>query len=147
MYTETRHPPVGLTPASDRALRFRHVLPGPMEDVWRRLLTEWLPQWLDVDSIPQMVGTPLRRGESVRGTVIGCYKGRRLRVRWIPAGLAEETILQVTLMDSALLEVGPPGVALEIEQEDLPGPAVREDLLAHWTAVLDGLDAAGTGAS
>ncbi|MDN5599466.1 MAG: hypothetical protein ACTHV2_03405 [Brachybacterium sp.] len=146
MHIETRHPPVGRAPDSDQELRFRHTLPGPMEDIWRRLLTEWLPQWLDVDSIPQMVGTPLRRGGSVRGKVIGCYTGRRLRTRWIPASLTEETILQVTLMDAALLEVGPPGVVLEIQQEDLPGPAAREDLLAHWTAVFDGLDAAGAGA-
>lgn len=82
----------------------------------------------------------------MRGKVIGCYTGRRLRTRWIPASLTEETILQVTLMDAALLEVGPPGVVLEIQQEDLPGPAAREDLLAHWTAVFDGLDAAGAGA-
>lgn len=57
MHIETRHPPVGRAPDSDQELRFRHTLPGPMEDIWRRLLTEWLPQWLDVDSIPQMVGT------------------------------------------------------------------------------------------
>lgn len=143
MDTETRRPPTGVAPAADRALRIRHTLPGPMEDIWQRLLTEWLPQWLDVDSIPQMVGTPLRRGGRVRGSVIGCYAGRRLRARWIPAGLAEETILQVTLMDAALLEVGPPGVVLEIQQEDLPDPAAREDLLVHWTAVLDALDTPG----
>src|SRR5690606_38983458 len=39
----------------------RHDLDSPAPEVWRRLLADWLPLWLGVDSVPQMVGAPLRR--------------------------------------------------------------------------------------
>lgn len=108
-----------------------------MEDVWRRLLTEWLPQRLGVDSVPQMVGAPMRHDGAVRGRVTGCHVGRRVRVRWTPVILDHETIFQVTLqepLDASLL-----GTVLEIHQERLLGPAERQALLARWNSVLDEL--------
>src|SRR5690606_7399330 len=66
----------------------RHDLDSPAPEVWRRLLADWLPLWLGVDSVPQMVGAPLRREGRGRGRVVGCHMGRRVRRRRIPSGLA-----------------------------------------------------------
>lgn len=137
MRTETRHVPVGLTPDAGWALDVRRNLPAPTEDIWRRLLTEWLPQWLDVESVPQMVGAPLRTDGGVRGRVSGCHVGRRVRVRWTPTTLDHETIFQVTVQEP--LEESLLGTVIEIHQERLLGPAERQSLLAHWTSVLDEL--------
>ena len=137
MRTATRHAPVGLTPDAGWALDVRRTLPAPPEDVWRRLHTEWLPQWLGVDSVPQMVGAPLRQDGAIRGRVSGCHMGRRVRLRWTPATLDHETIFQVTVQEP--LDPGVVGTVIEIHQERLLGPAERQTLLAHWTAVLDEL--------
>ncbi|HEX7352596.1 hypothetical protein [Brachybacterium sp.] len=137
MRTETRHSPVGLTRDAGWQLAVRRTLPAPTGDVWRRLLAEWLPQWLGVDSVPQMVGAPLRHQGTVRGRVIGCHVGRRVRVRWTPSTLDHETVFQVTLqapLESSLL-----GTVLEIHQERLLGAAERQGLLEQWTGVLDEL--------
>lgn len=134
---ESRPTPVG--PEAVWDLSVRRALPAPMDDVWQRLHSEWLPQWLGVDSVPQMVGSALRHGEEVRGRVTGCHAGRRLRVRWTAAALDHETDLQVTLLDAALLDGVPSGTVVEIRQERLLGPAERMGMLEHWTAVLDGL--------
>lgn len=137
MRTETRHVPVGLTPDAGWALTVRRTLPAPPEDIWRRLLTEWLPGWLEVDSVPQMVGSPLRWSGGTRGRVVGCHVGRRITVRWTPSSLDHETVFQVTLQEpfeDALL-----GTELEIHQERLLGVAERSALLTRWETVRDEL--------
>ena len=152
MHSETRHSSVGLTPAGPShagpshvglthdagwELVVRRALPASAEDVWRRLLAECLPQWLGVDSIPQMVGAPIRHEGRVRGRVVGCHVGRRLRLRWTPVALDHETVFQVTLQESP---EGPLwGTVIELHQERLLGAAERQALLEHWTTVLDTL--------
>lgn len=145
-HPESRHVPVG--PASESVgpapeatweLGVHRSLPLPMPELWERLFDEWLPHWLTVDSVPQMVGSPLRHGEESRGRVTGCHAGRRLRVRWTPTGFDHDTDFQVTLMDAALLDGVPSGTVLDIQQERLLGPGERRDLLQHWTSMLDEL--------
>lgn len=112
----------------------RHDLDSPAPEVWRRLLADWLPLWLGVDSVPQMVGAPLRREGRGRGRVVGCHMGRRVRVRWIPPGLAEETIAQVTLEE---LADGPRGgTTLVLHQDPVRDLAAQQSLLTHWQAAL-----------
>lgn len=152
MRSESRHSPVGLTHVGPSHVGASHVglthdtgwqlavrrsLPASAEDVWRRLLAECLPQWLGVESIPQMVGAPIRQEGRVRGRVVGCHVGRRLRLRWTPADLDHETVFQVTLQDS--LEDPQQGTLIELHQERLLGTAERQALLEHWTTVLDAL--------
>ena len=139
MHSETRHSPVGLTPVglthdAGWQLAVRRALPASAEDVWRRLLAECLPQWLGVESIPQMVGAPIRHEGRVRGRVVGCHVGRRLRLRWTPAALDHETVFQVTLQDSPEDPLW--GTVIELHQERLLGAAERQALLEHWTTVL-----------
>lgn len=140
MHTESLQIPVGLTRDAGWELGVRRTLPAPAEDVWRRLLAEWLPQWLGIDSVPQMVGAPVRHQGRVHGRVIGCHVGRRVRLRWTPAILDHETVFQVTLQEPA--EDGAAGTSIEIHQERLLGDAERQSLLVYWTAVLDELVAA-----
>lgn len=168
MRPEIWHSPVGLTHDAGWELDVRRTVPGPAAETWRRLLDEWLPQWLGVDSVPQMVGAPVHRGGRVRGRVIGCHVGRRVRLRWTPEILDHETVFQVTLQEtqagaagviaadggaaaSGVAEAGAAeagaaggagvgaGTVLAIHQERLLGAAERQGLLEHWEQVLDEL--------
>ena len=129
----TSFSPDGLTPDAGWRLAVSRTLPAEPDDVWRRLLGEWLPRWLGVDSVPQMVGAPLRDGDVLRGRVVGAHVGRRVRVRWTPKDLDHETIFQVTLQDEG------DGTQITLHQERLLGAAERQGLLEHWTGVLDAL--------
>jgi hypothetical protein len=100
MQTETWHAPVGLTHDAGWELDVRRTLPAPVPETWQRLIGEWLPQWLGVESVPQMVGAPVRRGGRVHGRVIGCHVGRRVRLRWTPDTLDHETVFQVVLQEA-----------------------------------------------
>lgn len=133
MHTTTPRPPHGLTRDAGWELEVRRTLDCSPEDAWQQLLTEWLPQWLGVDSVPQMVGAPLRSRGRIRGRVVGCHVGRRVRVRWTPEILDHETMFQVTLLESSN------GTTLSIHQERLLGPAERQSLLEHWSSVLEQL--------
>ncbi|MFC0672523.1 hypothetical protein [Brachybacterium hainanense] len=123
--------PVGLTRDAGWQLGVRRTVRADAEEIWHRLLNEWLLSWLEVDSVPQMVGAPLRRGELVRGRVTGCHVGRRIRLRWHPPQLDHETVFQVTLVEAAQ------GTTIAIHQERLLGPAERQALLEHWTGILE----------
>lgn len=118
-------------PGTTRELGVRRTVPGPRADVWQRLLGEWLPTWLGADSVPLMVGAPLRDGEREVGVVIGCHVGRRVRIRWDSPAIGHETLFQVSLLD----EEGSTSVV--IRQELLDGADERRDLLARWTAALE----------
>ena len=100
MRPEIWHSPVGLTHDAGWELDVRRIVPGPAAETWRRLLDEWLPQWLGVDSVPQMVGAPVHRGGRVRGRVIGCHVGRRVQLRWTPEILDHE-VNKFSLCDNA----------------------------------------------
>ncbi|WP_263311213.1 hypothetical protein [Brachybacterium atlanticum] len=140
MQSETWHSPVGLTHDAGWELDVRRTLPAPTSETWQRLLAEWLPQWLGVESVPQMVGAPVRRGGRVHGRVIGCHVGRRVRLRWTPETLDHETVFQVTLQE--VPESLGHATILEIHQERLLGVAERQGLLDHWNLVLDDVVAA-----
>ena len=144
MQTETWHSPVGLTHDAGWELDVRRTVPAPAAETWQRLLAEWLPVWLGVDSVPQMVGAPLRRDGRVRGRVIGCHVGRRVRVRWTPEALDHETVFQVTLQEAPGAAAGgtSAGTEIAIHQERLLGAAERQGLLEQWEQVLDALVAA-----
>ena len=141
MRPEIWHSPVGLTHDAGWELDVRRIVPGPAAETWRRLLDELLPQWLGVDSVPQMVGAPVHRGGRVRGRVIGCHVGRRVQLRWTPEILDHETVFQVTLQETqaGAAHGDTAGTELTIHQERLLGPAERQGLLEHWQQVLDEL--------
>ncbi|EWS80307.1 hypothetical protein [Brachybacterium phenoliresistens] len=128
-----RSRPTGLTLNAGWELGVRRTVPAAPEELWQRLLSDWLPAWLAVDSIPQMVGAPLRRGEQIRGRVVGCHVGRRVRLRWHPPQLDHETVFQVTLLEA------PGGCTIAIHQERLLGSAERQALLERWTRELEEL--------
>ncbi len=126
--------PEGLTPDAGWELDVERVLSLPLDDAWQRLISEWLPVWLGSGSVPQMVGAPLHdlRGR-LRGRVVGCHVGRRVRVRWTPADLDHEVIFQVSLTPAA------GGTTVQIHQERLLGPAERQGRVERWTQELEQL--------
>lgn len=133
MRTESTHSPVGLTRYAGWELDVRRTVPVGAPELWRRLLDDWLPQWLEVDSVPQMVGAPLRITDRVRGRVVGCHVGRRVRLDWTPPDLDHETMFEVTLLEDTSATV------ILLHQERLLDAAERQRLLDHWTAVLSEL--------
>lgn len=131
MTTDSAPTPVGLTRHAGWELGVRRTVPATPDEVWRRLLSEWLPAWLEVESVPQMVGAPLRGRGAVRGRIVGCHVGRRVRVRWTPRTLDHETVFQVTLQEAGQ------GTTIALHQERLLGAAERQAQLEHWTTVLE----------
>ncbi|MGP9695443.1 SRPBCC family protein [Brachybacterium sp. AOP25-B2-12] len=123
--------PLRRTPTADRELAARRTAPILRADVWRLLLDEWLPRWLDIDAVPLMVGTAVRRDDEVRGRVSGCYVGRRVRVRWEDPALGHATLFQVTLTEDE------GGTEIVIQEEGLAGTAERDARRVRWTAALD----------
>lgn len=126
---------LGVTPLRGRELDLgvRRVVPGDQEELWFPLLAEWLPRWLDVDAVPQMVGAPLRRGDQVRGHVIGCHLGERVRLRWRPRELEHDTELMVSL------DPEEHGTELVVHLERLEGPAEQQAQREHWEQALEDL--------
>lgn len=121
--------------AEGARIAVEHPVAAPPEQVWRSLMTEWLPERLAVDSVPQMVGAPIRDGGTVRGRVLGCHVGRRLRLRWVPPELGHETLVQISL--TPILG----GTAVRLSQEHLRGPAEQQSARERWTAALAGITA------
>lgn len=133
--------PTGSTADAGWELGVRRTVPDSPDEIWQSLLADWLPAWLEVDSVPKMVGAPLRRGAQVCGRVVGCHVGRRVRLRWHPPHLDHETVFQVTLLEAAS------GCTIAIHQERLRGSAERQELLERWTDVLERLREARTAAA
>lgn len=125
--------PVGLTRDAGWELGVRRTLPVPFDSAWTLLVEEWLPRWLGVDSVPQLVGAPLHQGRRDVGRVTGVHVGSRVRVRWDQPDAADETVLQVTLLPAAS------GTTVAIHQERLASADERERLIAHWTRALERL--------
>lgn len=122
--------PLGLSPDAGWELEVERTLPLPIDEAWQRLVAEWLPGWLGVDSVPRMVGAPLLDRGTARGRVLGCHVGRRVRVRWTPSDLDHETIFQATLIPVS------EGTQMVLHQERLLGAAERQALLNRWTAAV-----------
>lgn len=123
--------PLRRTPTADRELAVRRTAPIARAEVWRLLLDEWLPQWLDIDALPFMVGAPVRRDDLVRGRVSGCHAESRVRVRWQDPALDHATLFQVTLTEDE------GGTEIVIHEEGLADAAERDARRAHWTEALD----------
>lgn len=113
----------------------RRTFPLPPEVVWEFLLGEGLPLWLGRTSLGHEVGERYVTDAGVQGEVRSRNEGRRLRVTWQPPGWSHDATLQLTVLPAAT------GATIAIHQERLASAAEREEMLAHWTAVLDDIRA------
>ncbi|WP_157085849.1 hypothetical protein [Devriesea agamarum] len=109
----------------------RRLMRGPRPDVWILLINKWMPHWLGIDRLPQMMGATLATHGRKVGRVIGCQVGTHIRVRWTPATLNHETVFQVRLHDH------PSGTYLDIHHEHLLGPGEQSGLIERWARALD----------
>ena len=131
MTTGSAPTPVGLTRHAGWELSVRRTVPATPDEVWRRLLSEWLPAWLEVESVPQMVGAPLRGRGAVRGHQLLSDVQSRISVSYAPRTLDNKTVFQVTLQEAGQ------GTTIALHQERLLGAAERQAQLEHWTTVLE----------
>jgi uncharacterized protein YndB with AHSA1/START domain len=73
--------------------------------------------------------------DGVHGEVTVLEPGSHLRLTWQPPAWSRSSILQIRVIDART------GTTISFHQENLPGPAERENMLGHWTGVLDRLAA------
>lgn len=116
-------------------LEVRRIVPCAPDAAWELLSDEWLPQWLGVDTVPLLVGAPVRQGIRAIGRVVGCHVGFRMRLRWDQPTAADETVLQVTLVPE-----GSASTTVVVEQERLASAEERDRLREHWERALERLD-------
>lgn len=122
-----------LTPTS-HDFRTRASLPITREDAWERLTTQWLPNWLGLEALPLMVGTPLiagpgkdtdREGKTV-GRVLGSALGHRMRFIIASRAINSPVILQVGLLADG------PRTSIELDIESAPNAEGLATLRQVW---------------
>lgn len=109
----------------------RRTFPLPPDAAWEFLLGEGLPLWLGHTTLGREAGRTYVTDEGVRGEVRSRSDGRRVRLTWQPPDWSHDTTLQLTVLPAAT------GTTVAFHQERLADAAEREQMLAHWTTVLD----------
>ncbi|MFT4231400.1 MAG: hypothetical protein QM606_01295 [Leucobacter sp.] len=116
----------------------RRTLPIPPEFAWEFLMGDGLSLWLGHTALGRGAGEAYVTDEGVRGELRSRSEGRRVRLTWQPAGWSHDATLQLTVLPAAS------GTTIAFHQERLANAAEREQMLAHWTTVLDNIGAATT---
>lgn len=112
------------------------LLRASTDEVWQRLVAEWLPGWLQVESIPRVVGGSLRALDGAPlGRVLGCHVGHRVRLEWDPtASLLDIAVAPVSGGTALTVRVSP------LEDQERTGEAQAEESLEHWQGLLADLE-------
>jgi hypothetical protein len=124
--------PVGFTKDVGWELGVRRTVARPLPVVWDHLLGAGLPRWLGAEEVG-VVGSSYVTADGTTGTVRSRTDGLRLRLTWRPAGWTHDSTLQLTLRSA------PTGTTIAVHQDRLVGAEEREQLLAHWTEVVEAL--------
>lgn len=139
--TARREKPVGLTADAGWQIGVRRTVSHPAERLWE-LLTERPEVWLgDGVSVAfdrgEAYEVPARDGQpGVSGRIGVVRPGHRLRMTWQPDGWAQPATLQITLLAART------GTTVAVHLDRLADAAARERMRAHWTAVIERIDAA-----
>lgn len=122
-----------LTP-TQHDFRTRATLPITREDAWERLTTQWLPNWLGLEALPLLVGSPLiagpgkdtsREGKIV-GRVLGSALGHRMRFIISSRAINAPVILQVGLLADGN------ATSIELDIESAPNADGLASLRQVW---------------
>ena len=132
---ETEITPVGLTRDAGWELGARRTVAAPLGAVWSHLIGDGLTTWLGDTTLPHEPKTPYRAADGTTGELRVFTPERRLRLTWRPDGWTHDSTLQLTVIAAAR------GTTIGIHQERLASETERTELLRHWHAVLDRLEA------
>lgn len=113
------------------------ALRASTDEVWQRLVTDWLPGWLQVESIPRVVGGSLRGLDgTAHGRVLGCHVGHRVRLEWGPtAALLDVAVAPVTGGARLTVRLSP------LEGHEQGGDALTAQNAELWQRRLHDLEA------
>ncbi len=126
----------GKTKDAGWELGVRTTVNAPIDEVWGFLLGEGLPLWLgDIAELPAEKGEAYETKDGVRGTVRSRTDGTRVRISWQPDDWPHDTILQLTVKESAT------GTTIGIHHEQLANRDERKLMLGHWKNVAAAFDA------
>ncbi|MBM9467038.1 SRPBCC family protein [Nakamurella leprariae] len=131
--TEPSASTTGLTRDAGWELGVRRTAAVPPETAWDHLVGRGGPTWLGVTPVPTAVGAGYRAADGTTGRIRSCSPGRRIRLTWRPAGWTHDSVLQLTVLPAA------GGATIALHQEHLADAGERNELLAHWTTVVEGL--------
>lgn len=121
----------GLTKDAGWQMGVRRTIPLPPDAAWEFLLGEGLPLWLGRTTLGREPREPYVTDQGVRGELRSRTEGRRVRLTWRPSDWSHDTTLQLTVLPAAT------GATIALHQERLADAAEREQMLAHWTSVLE----------
>lgn len=121
----------------------QRTIPVDRASLWTYLVGDGVATWLgETDRFAPIPGTPFETADGTTGEIRTVAEGERLRMTWYPDRLTEPATLQLTLACPRNID---DRTALRVHLEHLPDATAREDLRAHWQAVLDRLQTDVTG--
>jgi uncharacterized protein YndB with AHSA1/START domain len=127
---------VGLTKDAGWEVGVRTTVAAPLATVWSYLLGDGLPVWLGhIDTLPTEKGASYVTSDGVAGTIRSYTEGLRIRLGWQPDDWPHDTILQLTIRESAT------GTTIAFHHEHLADREERRMMLGHWKNVAAALDA------
>jgi uncharacterized protein YndB with AHSA1/START domain len=121
----------GLTKDAGWELGVRRTVDAPLEDVWEYFIVDGVETWLGDATLGTRKGDTFETSDGVRGEIRSLTSQMRLRITWQPEDWDHDSTLQVTLTPAAT------GTTIGLHQERLASAAEREQMLEHWTTVLD----------
>jgi uncharacterized protein YndB with AHSA1/START domain len=127
--------PVGKTKTQGWEMGIRRTFPIAPDEAWKLLMTSpGLELWLGEGVTP-----PFKKGDTYQtttktsGEVRSVQEGSLLRMTWQPQGWDSASTLQLRVMQAKN------GATISIHHEKLQNGDQREEMLAHWSGVLDGI--------
>lgn len=120
----------GLTKDAGWEMGVRQTVAAPLPAVWEFLLGEGLPVWLgEIDALPTEKGAAYATADGVRGSIRSFTEDVRVRLTWRPDDWPHDTLLQVTVKESAT------GTTIGFHHEKLADRNERRMMLGHWKNV------------
>ena len=120
----------GLTKDAGWEMGVRQTVAAPLPAVWQFLLGDGLQLWLgEIGELPVEKGAAYATADGVRGSIRSFTDLQRVRLSWQPDDWPHDTILQVTVKESAT------GTTIGFHHEKLADREERKMMLGHWKNV------------
>ncbi|MFZ5911050.1 MAG: SRPBCC family protein [Chloroflexota bacterium] len=114
----------------------RRTFPVSLEQAWQFLTSrEGIEIWLgDVNDFHLVKGEAYHAKDGANGEVRVVNRHENIRITWQPGQWRLPSTIQVRLIPS-----GRDKTVVSFHQEKLPDATAREQMLIHWTSILDEL--------